>query len=66
MKQVFRSCTDEEMPLMPERLVCLREAGQVLYDVRSRRLNGLSLIFSPEERPNSDMPPRNTNANLQT
>ncbi|KAJ1338658.1 putative Queuosine Q salvage protein family [Microdochium nivale] len=29
---VFRSCTDEEMPLLRERLECLREAGQVLYE----------------------------------
>ncbi|KAH7039977.1 uncharacterized protein B0I36DRAFT_4106 [Microdochium trichocladiopsis] len=29
---VFRSCTDEEMPLLKERLECLREAGQVLYE----------------------------------
>ncbi len=33
LKQVFRSCTDEEMPLLEERLACLREAGQVLYEV---------------------------------
>ncbi|SPQ20373.1 97a51818-5cb3-47fe-8406-d826c8d3a218 [Thermothielavioides terrestris] len=32
LKQVFRSCTDEEMPLLAERLACLREAGQVLYE----------------------------------
>ncbi|KAL2265326.1 hypothetical protein VTJ83DRAFT_6426 [Remersonia thermophila] len=32
MKHVFRSCTDEEMPLLAERLACLREAGQVLYE----------------------------------
>ncbi|KAK4150301.1 hypothetical protein C8A00DRAFT_18148 [Chaetomidium leptoderma] len=32
LKQVFRSCTNEEMPLLPERLACLREAGQVLYE----------------------------------
>ncbi|KAK3314513.1 hypothetical protein B0H66DRAFT_563073 [Apodospora peruviana] len=31
LKQVFRSCTDEEMPLLEERLACLREAGTVLY-----------------------------------
>ncbi|KLU81023.1 hypothetical protein MAPG_00118 [Magnaporthiopsis poae ATCC 64411] len=32
MKHVFRSVTDEEMPLLEERLACLREAGQVLYE----------------------------------
>lgn len=30
---VFRSCTDEQIPLLEERLECLREAGQVLYEV---------------------------------
>ncbi|KAL2870669.1 queuosine 5'-phosphate N-glycosylase/hydrolase [Aspergillus lucknowensis] len=29
-KHVFRSATDEEMPLLHERLECLREAGRVL------------------------------------
>ncbi|KYK55295.1 UPF0553 protein c [Drechmeria coniospora] len=32
LKHIFRSCTDEEMPLLPERLACLRESAQVLYD----------------------------------
>ncbi|KAK4101112.1 hypothetical protein N658DRAFT_426368 [Parathielavia hyrcaniae] len=32
LRQVFRSCTDEEMPLLAERLACLREAGRVLYE----------------------------------
>ncbi|CRJ80623.1 hypothetical protein BN1708_000319, partial [Verticillium longisporum] len=32
LRHVFRSATDEEMPLLSERLVCLREAGQVLYE----------------------------------
>ncbi|KAK2071998.1 hypothetical protein P8C59_006379 [Phyllachora maydis] len=32
LRQVFRSCTDDEMPLLSERLSCLREAGQVLYE----------------------------------
>ncbi|KAK0704864.1 hypothetical protein B0H67DRAFT_674305 [Lasiosphaeris hirsuta] len=32
LKQVFRSCTDEEIPLLEERLACLREAGTVLYE----------------------------------
>ncbi|KAL3455445.1 hypothetical protein BJX64DRAFT_71248 [Aspergillus heterothallicus] len=30
IKHVFRSATDEEMPLLQERLECLREAGRVL------------------------------------
>ena len=29
---VFRSSTSEQMPMIAERLVCLREAGQVLYE----------------------------------
>lgn len=33
LRHVFRSCTDEEMPLLEARLTCLREAGQVLYEV---------------------------------
>ncbi|KAI5864414.1 hypothetical protein GGS23DRAFT_564266 [Durotheca rogersii] len=32
LKHVFRSSTDEEMPLLEARLSCLREAGQVLYE----------------------------------
>ncbi|KAK5997218.1 Queuosine 5'-phosphate N-glycosylase/hydrolase [Cladobotryum mycophilum] len=32
MRHIFRSCTDEEMPLLKERLDCLREAGRVLYE----------------------------------
>ncbi|KAL2261209.1 hypothetical protein VTK26DRAFT_4575 [Humicola hyalothermophila] len=32
LRHVFRSCTDEEMPLLAERLACLREAGKVLYE----------------------------------
>lgn len=34
MKHVFRSCTEEEMPMLEERLAVLREAGEVLYEVR--------------------------------
>ncbi|KFY45165.1 hypothetical protein V495_03086 [Pseudogymnoascus sp. VKM F-4514 (FW-929)] len=32
MAYIFRSATDEEMPMLKERLACLREAGQVLYE----------------------------------
>ena len=31
LRQVFRSTTDEEIPLLDERLACMREAGHVLY-----------------------------------
>ena len=34
LKHVFRSATEEEVPLLRERLTCLREAGQILYEVR--------------------------------
>jgi hypothetical protein len=33
MRWVFRSATNEEIPLFEERLACLREAGRVLYEV---------------------------------
>jgi hypothetical protein len=33
LKHVFRSATEEEMPMFQERVACLREAGQVLYEV---------------------------------
>ena len=33
LRHVFRSCTEEEIPLLEARLSCLREAGQVLYEV---------------------------------
>ncbi|KJZ80251.1 hypothetical protein HIM_00101 [Hirsutella minnesotensis 3608] len=32
LRHVFRSCTDEEMPMLKERLECLRECGRVLYE----------------------------------
>ncbi|KAK7422105.1 hypothetical protein QQX98_001848 [Neonectria punicea] len=34
LRHVFRSCTEEEMPLLQERLDCLREASHVLYKAR--------------------------------
>lgn len=35
LRHVFRSATDENMPLLQERIECLREAGRVLCKVRS-------------------------------
>ncbi|WEW56878.1 hypothetical protein PRK78_002333 [Emydomyces testavorans] len=32
IKHVFRSATDEEIPLLQERITCLREAGRILCD----------------------------------
>ncbi|KAI9836445.1 MAG: hypothetical protein M1819_001477 [Sarea resinae] len=32
LRHVFRSATDEEIPLFDERVACLREAGRVLYE----------------------------------
>ena len=46
LRHVFRSCTDEEMPLLEERLACLREAGNVLYEVD---ITGLSPSVSARE-----------------
>lgn len=37
MKHIFRSATDEEMPLLKERYDSLRESGRVLYEVRFGR-----------------------------
>ncbi|PSR99218.1 hypothetical protein BD289DRAFT_361371 [Coniella lustricola] len=31
LRHIFRSTTDEEIPLLEERLTCLQEAGKVLY-----------------------------------
>ena len=33
LKDIFRSETSEEMPLLDERIACLRDAGQILVDV---------------------------------
>lgn len=38
LAHVFRSSTGEEIPLLQERIQCLREAGQVLKDVSFRSL----------------------------
>ncbi|TAQ89338.1 hypothetical protein B7494_g2314 [Chlorociboria aeruginascens] len=35
LRHVFRSCTEEEIPMFKERMACLREAGQILYEVES-------------------------------
>lgn len=32
-KHIFRSATDEDIPLLPERIACLREAGQVVCEI---------------------------------
>ncbi|RFU81323.1 hypothetical protein TARUN_897 [Trichoderma arundinaceum] len=45
LRHVFRSCTEEEMPLLQERLDCLRESGNVLYEVcRTLSLTLLHLL----------------------
>ncbi|KAI1842778.1 hypothetical protein JX265_005105 [Neoarthrinium moseri] len=41
LRHVFRSCTDEEIPLLESRLSCLREAGQVLYEKYSCSVTNL-------------------------
>lgn len=35
LRKVFRSETDEDIPMFAERVQCLREAGQILEEVRS-------------------------------
>ena len=40
LKNVFRSCTAEEIPMLQERIDCVREAGRVLQEVcPARRLS---------------------------
>lgn len=34
LRYIFRSATTEKLPLLEERIACLREAGQILYEVR--------------------------------
>ncbi|KAK7948722.1 quinate dehydrogenase [Apiospora aurea] len=41
LRHVFRSCTEEEIPLLEERLTCLREAGKVLYEKYSCSVTNL-------------------------
>jgi hypothetical protein len=51
LQKVFRSETDEQIPLLGERFQCLREAGQVLEEVRlSDPTNPHGRLF--DERPN--------------
>ena len=35
LKYIFRSATGEEMPMLQDRIYCMREAGYVLQEVRS-------------------------------
>lgn len=50
MRHVFRSETDEEMPLLSERLECLREAGDVLYEVSLPRHQSFSQLKLTQSR----------------
>ena len=46
LKHVFRSATEEEIPLLKERLQCLQEAGRVLCRVRNLSVScGLCLVL---------------------
>ena len=36
LRWIFRSSTEEGMPMLEERIKCIREAGQILQEVRSR------------------------------
>ena len=50
VKRVFRPDSGDEMPLMPERLAALREAGRALVKVTSLNFLLLSnFYFSPTE-----------------
>lgn len=42
LEHVFRSSTEESIPLLTERIACLREAGQVLEEVGLRDIPSLS------------------------
>ena len=43
LRNVFRSSTSEQMPMLEERIQCLREAGKVLCSVSSLYLDSLKL-----------------------
>ena len=47
LRHVFRSATDEEIPLLEERLACLREAGNILYKVRTVH----TCLYPPQNMP---------------
>ena len=40
---VFRSATEEKIPLLEERISCLKEAGEILQEVRRRSCIHLTL-----------------------
>lgn len=42
LRNVFRSVTGEDMPLLEDRMYCIREAGYVLQDVRAQEQVGCS------------------------
>lgn len=46
LKHVFRSSTQEEIPLFQERMACLREAGNVLYEVGHSSLLFIMLLVA--------------------
>lgn len=48
LKNVFRSETDEDIPMLEERIQCLREAGRILEEVCDCPVHGQQIIaFSP-------------------
>lgn len=47
MKYIFRSCTEEEMPMIKERLDCLQEASQVLLEVIAPTVPMLGISSRP-------------------
>lgn len=42
LEHVFRSSTEEPIPLLTERIACLREAGQILEEVGRHTIPSLS------------------------
>lgn len=47
LRHVFRSATDEEIPLFQERVQCLREAGRVLLEVSKSDFHTIIFILIP-------------------
>ena len=56
LRHVFRSTTDEEIPLLEERLAVLREAGTVLYEV-SPIITEFWSWASNQQSPEIQLPP---------
>ena len=49
-RNIFRSETEEEMPMFTERVACLREAGRVLEEVRKKNYIPMLLLANTSMR----------------